>query len=168
MQAERTYIQDHLGNSTYLKSQEAAVAEDFINAFKNFDIEVLDKARSPISVMYVDTDFQDFARNLSFMASDISDQYGASATAPFASAAPRKAPAASAKPTASASAAPAPSAQAETSLEDELNALNIEASEAGASAAQDGDAEEDFDALVGGIDQVHSQAAAHDDEINLC
>jgi tetratricopeptide (TPR) repeat protein len=65
--ADNTFLQKHLNNSVYLKSNESAVAESFLNAFKNYDIEALDKARSPTSVMYVDPDFQDFARNLSFM-----------------------------------------------------------------------------------------------------
>jgi hypothetical protein len=160
-----------LGNPTYLKSQEAAVAEDFINAFKNFDIEALDKARSPVDIMYVDSDFQDFARNLSFMASDVADSYGTSATAPFAASAPKKALAALKPSAASPAPGPAPGVSEKSSLEDELNALNIGASGVEASAVQDVDTyaneEEDFDALVGGMNQVH-HPAAHEDEINLC
>lgn len=43
------------------------MAENFLNSFKNYDIEELDKARGPTSVMYVDPDFQEFARALTFM-----------------------------------------------------------------------------------------------------
>lgn len=163
-----------MGNPTFLKSQEAAVAEDFINAFKNFDIELLDKARSPTSIMYVDSDFQDFARNLTFMGSDSNYQYGASATAPFSGAA-KKAPAAAAAPkpkpanpvVASASAAEAVAAS-DKSLDDEFNAISIQEPESGAQQDGEGEGEEeDFDALVGGIDRVHHETA-NDDEINLC
>lgn len=59
-----------MNNSVYLNSNECAVAESFLNAFKNFDIEALDKARGPTSVMYADPDFQDFARALTFMGSN--------------------------------------------------------------------------------------------------
>ena len=51
----------------YLRSNECAVAESFLNAFKNFDVELLDKARSPTSIMYADPDFQEFAKSLTFM-----------------------------------------------------------------------------------------------------
>ena len=67
LQADKTFLQTHLNNSVYLNSNECAVAENFLNAFKNYDIEELDKARGPTSVMYVDPDFQDFARALTFM-----------------------------------------------------------------------------------------------------
>jgi hypothetical protein len=107
-----------------LESQEINAAKNFINAFKNFDIEALDKARSPMGLIYVDRDFRDFAANLSFMASDVADSYGTSATAPFAASAPKKASAALKPSAASPAPGPAPGVSEKPSLEDELTVLN--------------------------------------------
>lgn len=101
LQADKTFLQSHLGNSVYLKGNESAVAENFLNAFKNYDIELLDKARGPGSVMYVDPDFQDFARALSFMGSGHPAAHSTTATAKVLS-----------------STGPAPQKQLDTPVED--------------------------------------------------
>lgn len=59
---------DHLSNTAYLKSTECKLAEDFLQAFKQMDIDMLDEAQRSHHLIHLDRDVQNLARNLSLMA----------------------------------------------------------------------------------------------------
>lgn len=48
VQAEQTFLQEHLNNKQYLNSQECRLAETFINAIKNHDIDKVCTCSSPV------------------------------------------------------------------------------------------------------------------------
>ena len=110
-------------------------------AFKNYDVEMLDKARSPQSLMFVDPDFQDFARKLSFLTSSHKD----TAALPAATAAPVRL-AESRRPPPHVESAGAEDAEVFEDLGAALDSVNIE------SQVED---EDDFEALVnsGGVSE---------------
>ena len=64
VKAEQTYLQEHLNNSTYLNSKECKLADELIMAFKNFDVELLDKTLSSPDLNYIDREIQSLARKL--------------------------------------------------------------------------------------------------------
>eukprot|EP00602_Paraphysomonas_sp_CaronLab_P001215 CAMPEP_0185020322 /NCGR_PEP_ID=MMETSP1103-20130426/2920_1 /TAXON_ID=36769 /ORGANISM="Paraphysomonas bandaiensis, Strain Caron Lab Isolate" /LENGTH=403 /DNA_ID=CAMNT_0027551151 /DNA_START=12 /DNA_END=1223 /DNA_ORIENTATION=+ len=65
--ADRTFL-EHLGNSAYLRSTECKLAEDFISAFKQMDVDMLDEAQRSHHLVHLDRDVQGIARNLSLLA----------------------------------------------------------------------------------------------------
>ena len=66
VKAEQTHLQDHFNNSAYLNSKECKLADDFIIAFKNFDVELLDQTQTAPDLNYVDREIQNLARKLTF------------------------------------------------------------------------------------------------------
>ncbi|CAE7644465.1 snpC, partial [Symbiodinium microadriaticum] len=66
--ADRTFL-DHLGSSAYLKSVECKLAEDFLQAFKQMDVDLLDEAQRSHHLIHLDRDVQKIAATLSLMAS---------------------------------------------------------------------------------------------------
>ena len=67
VKAEQVYLQQHLNSSTYINSKECKMADDFILAFKNYDLDLLDKALACPDLNYVDREIQKIARRLSFL-----------------------------------------------------------------------------------------------------
>ena len=67
VKAEQIYLQEHLNNSTYLNSKECKLADEFILAFKNYDIELLEKTQASPSLNYIEREIQDLARKLSLL-----------------------------------------------------------------------------------------------------
>lgn len=65
--ADRTFL-DHLSSSSYLKSTECKLAEDFIAAFKQMDVDMLDEAQKSHHLVHLDRDVQKIAKSLSLMA----------------------------------------------------------------------------------------------------
>ena len=64
VKAEQTYLQEHLNNTTYLNSKECKLADELVMAFKNFDVELLDKTLSSPDLNYIDREIQNLARKL--------------------------------------------------------------------------------------------------------
>jgi gluconate kinase len=67
LQADRTFL-EHLSNTAYLKSTECKLAEDFLQAFKQMDVDLLDEAQRSHHLIHLDRDVQNLARKLSLMA----------------------------------------------------------------------------------------------------
>jgi len=65
VQAEQTYLQEHLGNRHYIASNECKVIDKFILAFKNSDLDMLDDAQKGDNLFYLDAEIQPLARQLS-------------------------------------------------------------------------------------------------------
>jgi hypothetical protein len=68
VKAEQVYLQDHLNNSIYLSSKECKMADEFILAFKNYDLELLEDTKNDQNLNYVDREIQNLARKLNFKA----------------------------------------------------------------------------------------------------
>ena len=54
VQADHTYLQDHLSNKQYIVSRECRLAEDFIMAIKTHDIDKMDAALSNTDLNYLE------------------------------------------------------------------------------------------------------------------
>jgi len=65
--ADKTFVQDHLSSSLYLRSPECKLAEDFITAFKNMDPTQLETVQSARELGYLDFEVQQLAKGLSLM-----------------------------------------------------------------------------------------------------
>ena len=167
-------MQEHLNNSVYLKAPESAVTENFLLAFKQFDIEALDKARAPMSLIHVDSDFQSFARELSFLNSSHKDDFVPSTVPSVVSgvSGPR-------------TAVIVPPANSNTTIDGDIKSKGEIVEDAGAlldSINLDADEnEDDFDSLVSGAETSATGGEAgviaphqpyaveeQDDDVNLC
>jgi hypothetical protein len=135
------------------------VTENFLMAFKNYDVEMLDKARAPQSLMFVDPDFQDFARKLSFLTSSHKDTAAAAAAVAEA---PRRVD--ERKPNLRAESPIAEDAEVFEDMGAALDSVNIEDDDDFEALVNSGGAPEAPDSLP----QPHlSQVPADDDEIDL-
>lgn len=64
--ADRTFL-DYLGNSMYIKSKECRLAETFLMAMKNYNIEMLDSAQASEDLFLLEKDVIVIAKGLSVM-----------------------------------------------------------------------------------------------------
>jgi len=74
VQAEQTYLQEHLGNKHYLHSNECKVIDKILMAFKNGDLDMLDDAQKGENLFYFDAEIQPLARQLSLFASGVASK----------------------------------------------------------------------------------------------
>lgn len=65
VQADQTYLQEHLDNKHYITSNECKVIDKFIMAFKNSDLDLLDEAQKGENLFYLDPEIQSWAKGLS-------------------------------------------------------------------------------------------------------
>lgn len=65
VQADQTYLQEHLDNKHYITSNECKVIDKFIMAFKNSDLDLLDDAQKGENLFYLDPEMQSWAKSLS-------------------------------------------------------------------------------------------------------
>ena len=64
--ADRTFL-DYLGNNMYIKSKECRLAESFLMAMKNYNIEMLDSAQASEDLFLLEKDAIVIAKGLSVM-----------------------------------------------------------------------------------------------------
>lgn len=65
MQAQQTYLQEHLNVAGYLSSTECALADDLTMAFSANDLEKLDKAKRSTAMHALDFEVQALCKSLS-------------------------------------------------------------------------------------------------------
>jgi hypothetical protein len=140
---------EHLSSSAYLKANESKLAEDFIMAFKQMDIDMLDAAQKSHLLINLDREIQGIARSLSLLSSH-------NAPVPAAVAPPAPAPSSSIRPV---------NLQKMGAEEEEEEGEFGENKEEKAGEGG-GEEEEDFDALIGEI-SVPPPQGNDDDEIDL-
>jgi len=73
IQAEQTYLQEHLNNKHYIVSNECKVIDKFLMAFKNSDLDLLDEAQKGDSIFFLDAEIQPLARQLSLFSAKARD-----------------------------------------------------------------------------------------------
>lgn len=64
VQADDTFLQEHLSIAVYLRSKECALAEDLLTAMKSRDVEKLDAAQRSPDLTYLERDVQALAKTL--------------------------------------------------------------------------------------------------------
>jgi hypothetical protein len=139
---------DHLSSSAYLKANESKLAEEFIMAFKQMDIDLLDAAQKSHLLINLERDIQGIARSLSLLSSHNAPVPMAAATAPTPAHCP-----VNLNPDMKISGEEEEEGKGEFESEEEKGGKGQEE-------------EEDFDALIGEISEPPPQAN-DDDEIDL-
>jgi hypothetical protein len=145
---------EHLSSSAYLKANESKLAEDFIMAFKQMDIDMLDAAQKSHLLINLDREIQGIARSLSLLSSH-------NAPVPVAVAPPAPAPSSS-----SIRPVNLQKMSAEEEEEEEEEGEFGESKEEKTGEGGGEEEEEDFDALIGEI-SVPPPQGNDDDEIDL-
>ena len=69
-QAQQTYLQEHLGNSQYLRSKECELADDLLQALGQRDLDRLDAVKLHPHLFHQDPEVQHLFKGLSVMLLD--------------------------------------------------------------------------------------------------